>query len=142
MLTNSGRPHRLPEHAGVRITAMRPAIRLRPAILLAVLALPGLGSAQIGSKEAAVSVRARQLHDRAIVIDSHADTPQRMLFDKTFDLGVRHKDGSIDIPRMREGGLDAVFFSIWVPSDVSGPPGVKRALDLIDAVREAVRRHQ
>jgi len=64
-----------------------------------------------------------------------------MLFDKTFDIGARHTDGSIDIPRMREGGLDALFFSIWVPSDLSGPPGVKRALDLIDSVREAVRRH-
>jgi membrane dipeptidase len=120
---------------------MRSAVHPRPAILLALLALPALGSAQIGSNDAAVSARARQLHDRAIVVDTHADTPQRMLFDKTFDLGARHKDGSIDIPRMREGGLDALFFSIWVPSDVSGPPGVKRALDLIDAVREAVRRH-
>ena len=51
----------------------------------------------------------------------HDDTTQRMLFDKTFDLGARHADGNIDIPRMREGGLDALFFSIWVPSDVTGP---------------------
>ena len=42
---------------------------------------------------------------------------------------------------MREGGLDALFFSIWVPSTVTGPPAVRRALDLIDAVREAVRTH-
>src|SRR5256885_13202937 len=38
-------------------------------------------------------------------------------------------------------GLDALFFSIWVPSDVTGPPAVKRSLDLIDSVREAVRTH-
>jgi membrane dipeptidase len=42
---------------------------------------------------------------------------------------------------MKEGGLDALFFSIWVPSDVTGPPAVKRAFDQIDAVREAVRTH-
>jgi membrane dipeptidase len=42
---------------------------------------------------------------------------------------------------MREGGLDALFFSIWVPSDVTGPPAVKKALDQIDAVREAARLH-
>ena len=88
-----------------------------------------------------MSARAKQLHDRAIVIDSHDDTTQRLLFDKTFDLGARHKNGNIDIPRMREGGLDALFFSIWVPSDVTGPTAVKRALDLIDAVHEAVRTH-
>src|SRR6476660_939072 len=92
-------------------------------------------------QDAPVSAHAKQLHDRAIVIDSHDDTTQRMLFDKTFDITVRHKDGNIDVPRMREGGLDALFFSIWVPSDVTGPPAVKRALDLIDCVREAVRLH-
>src|SRR4029079_12259695 len=93
------------------------------------------------AQDAPVSARAKQLHDRAIVIDSHDDTTQRLLFDKTFDISVRHKDGNIDVPRMREGGLDALFFSIWVPSDVTGPPAVKRALDLIDCVREAARLH-
>jgi membrane dipeptidase len=86
-----------------------------------------------------VSARAKQLHDRAIVVDSHDDTTQRLVFDKTFNIAARNKNGNIDIPRMREGGLDALFFSIWVPSDVTGPPAVKRALDQIDAVREAVR---
>src|SRR5213592_654461 len=89
----------------------------------------------------ALPARAKQLHDRAIVIDSHDDTTQRLLFDKAFDISVRHKDGNIDVPRMREGGLDALFFSIWVPSDVTGPPAVKRAMDLIDCVREAARLH-
>src|SRR5436190_20185701 len=88
-----------------------------------------------------VSARAKQLHDRAIVVDSHDDTTQRLVFDKAFNLAARNKNGHIDIPRMREGGLDALFFSIWVPSDVTGAPAVKRALDQIDAVREAVRTH-
>ncbi len=89
----------------------------------------------------AVSPRAKQLHERAIVIDSHDDTTQRLLYEKGFDIGVRHADGNIDVPRMREGGLDALFFSIWMPSEVTGPPAVKRSLDLIDAVRQAVRAH-
>ncbi len=63
-----------------------------------------------------MSARAKQLHERAIVIDSHDDTTQRLLSDKTFDISKRQKNGNIDIPRMREGGLDALFFSIWVPS--------------------------
>ena len=85
--------------------------------------------------------QATAIHERAIVVDTHADTTQRLIFDPKFDLGVRHGDGNLDIPRMKEGGLDAVFFSIWVPSDVTGLPAVKRALDQIDAVREAVRTH-
>jgi membrane dipeptidase len=97
--------------------------------------------AAVSAQDAAVSPRAKQLHDRAIVIDSHDDTTQRLIFDKTFDIGARNKNGNIDIPRMRDGGLDALFFSIWVPSDVTGPTAVKRALDQIDAVREAVRSH-
>src|SRR5262252_10863329 len=88
-----------------------------------------------------VSSRARQFHERAIVVDTHDDTTQRLIFEKTFDIGARNKDGNIDIPRMREGGLDAIFFSIWVTGDVTGPIAVKRALDQIDAVRETVRTH-
>src|SRR5437773_597583 len=68
-----------------------------------------------------ISARAKQLHDRAIVVDSHDDTTQRLIFDKAFDIGKRNPNGNIDIPRMREGGLDALFFSIWVPSEVTGP---------------------
>jgi membrane dipeptidase len=111
---------------------------VRAAVFCAAFALPALLLSQTAPADG-VSPRATQLHDRAIVIDSHADTTQRMFFDKTFDIGVRQKNGNIDLPRMREGGLDALFFSIWVPSDVTGPPAVKRAMDLIDATREAVR---
>ena len=93
------------------------------------------------STQDAVSPRAKQLHERAIVIDSHDDTTQRLLYEKGFDIAARHTDGNIDVPRMREGGLDALFFSIWMPSDVTGPPAVKRSLDLIDSVRDAVRTH-
>jgi membrane dipeptidase len=87
-----------------------------------------------------ISGRARKLHFASIVVDTHDDTTQRLL-DGVFDLGVRSPSGSIDIPRMKEGGLDAIFFSIWIPSKITGPAAVKRALDQIDAVREQVRKH-
>jgi membrane dipeptidase len=91
--------------------------------------------------QADIAPRARQLHDRAIVVDTHDDTTQRLIFDKAFDIGARQASGSIDIPRMRDGGLDAIFFSIWTTGDVTGPLAVRRALQQIDAVREAVRTH-
>src|SRR5947207_11643194 len=87
-----------------------------------------------------VSERARKLHFSSIVVDTHDDTTQRFL-DGKFDLGVRSSSGSIDIPRMREGGLGAIFFSIWMPSKITGPEAVDRALIQIDAVREQVRKH-
>jgi membrane dipeptidase len=87
-----------------------------------------------------ISARARKLHFSSIVVDTHDDTTQRFL-DGKFDLGPRDARGSIDIPRMKEGGLSAIFFSIWMPSKVTGPEAVKRALVQIDAVREQVRKH-
>src|SRR3982075_4351092 len=87
-----------------------------------------------------VSERARKLHFSSLVVDTHDDTTQRFL-DGKFDLGPRSATGSIDIPRMREGNLGAIFFSIWMPSKVTGPEAVNRALVQIDAVREQVRKH-
>ena len=113
------------------IARMRALLRL-PFTVGAVLALPIIVLTQS---------QAARVHEQAIVVDTHADTTQRLVFDPKFDLGERHSDGNIDIPRMKEGGLDALFFSIWVPSDVVGPPALKRAYDQIDAVRETVRTH-
>jgi membrane dipeptidase len=87
-----------------------------------------------------VAARARKLHFSSIVVDTHDDTTQRFL-DGDFDLGPRNASGSIDIPRMREGGLGAIFFSVWMPSKITGPQAVQRALDQIVVVREQVRKH-
>ena len=103
------------------------------ACCLAVLA----GPAQAATVDPAA---ARALHFEAIVIDTHDDTTQRML-DPAFDLGARHKDGSIDIPRMREGGLDAIFFSIWIPGTITGDEAVRQAIAQIDAVNRQVAAH-
>src|SRR5206468_6362070 len=113
---------------------------IRRMVGAAIAAVPIFLLAQSVS-DVQVSARAKRLHDRAIVVDTHDDTPQRLLFDKRFSIGTRSKDGHVDITSMREGGRDALFFSIWVPSQVAGPPAVKRALDLIDSVRQAVRTH-
>src|SRR5437762_11148400 len=94
-------------------------------------------SVLLGAQSGPVTPRARALHERAIVIDTHDDTTQRLLSDKGFDIGARNASGSIDIPRMRDGGLDALFFSIWMTGDVTGPPAVKAALQQIDRVRDA-----
>jgi len=84
--------------------------------------------------------RARQIHSTSIVFDTHADTPQRFLFDH-FDLGSRDTEGGVDIPRMREGGIGAIFFALWVPVDITGSKAARRALDLLDSVNEQIRRH-
>jgi len=88
-----------------------------------------------------VSPAARKLHFRSIVVDTHDDTTQRFLFEKDFDFGKRNAEGHVDIPRAREGGMDAIFFSIWMPGDYTGPKAVKRSVAMIDSVRQTIRRH-
>jgi len=109
-----------------------------------VFGLAACGSALLlpaQTNRVAVSPAAEKLHRRAIVIDLHADTPQRFLFEKTFDFSKRNTTGHMDIPRMREGGLDAVFMSIWCEGTLTGPKAVKRSLDLIDSVHQVIRKN-
>jgi membrane dipeptidase len=83
------------------------------------------------------------IHRRAIAIDMHADTTQRLL-DEDIDLSQRLADGHFDSVRAREGSLDAQFFSIWVEPQLfggGGPAAMKRADDQINAVRELAARH-
>jgi membrane dipeptidase len=84
-------------------------------------------------------VAARAL-DHAIIIDTHADTPQLML-DEGYDLADPGSPYMISIPKMRAGHLGAEFFSIWV--DVTWPKQdlIRRALDLIDATDQQVAKH-
>src|SRR5262245_58700373 len=77
------------------------------------------------------------IHKRAITIDMHADTVQRVL-DEHVDLQQELPDGHLDAVRAKAGGLDAQFFSIWVEPQLFGLGGaraVKRADDQIAAIR-------
>src|SRR5262249_467048 len=84
--------------------------------------------------------RAHKLHFSSIVLDTHDDTTQRLLL-KNFDIGKRNVSGHVDIPRMREGGMNAIFFSVNIDGRIMGPPAVQKALDQIDAVHENVRKY-
>ncbi|HKP86104.1 MAG TPA: dipeptidase [Blastocatellia bacterium] len=102
--------------------------------------------------DAAMRARAEKLHREAIVIDTHNDITSPLI-DEGFDLAASgiEPGGKLkthtDIRRMKEGGLDAEFFAVYVgrefvnkkPSEGGG--AARRALDIIDAVNEQVRRH-
>jgi membrane dipeptidase len=83
------------------------------------------------------------IHQRAIAVDMHADTAQRLL-DEHVDLQQQLSDGHFDVVRARAGGLDAQFFSIWVEPQLFGSGGaraIKRADDQITAVRALAEQH-
>ncbi|HEY0079870.1 MAG TPA: dipeptidase [Pyrinomonadaceae bacterium] len=83
------------------------------------------------------------VHRRAIIIDMHADTVQFML-DEGADINQRLANTHLDAPRMKEGGLDAQFFSIWVEPQyfgVGGEAAMRRADEQIALVRALAERH-
>jgi len=88
-----------------------------------------------------VAAKALQIHNSALVVDTHADTPQRFL-DEGFDIGnTDPKDlGHVSLDKARAGNLDAEFFSIWVEPSYKGQYA-HRAVDLIDSVYEQAARH-
>jgi len=81
------------------------------------------------------------IHQAALIVDTHADTPQRFL-DENFDLGQNTPvtEGHIDLDKIRQGNLGAEFFSIWVEPEFKGHYS-QRAMDLIDSVYQQAARH-
>jgi membrane dipeptidase len=95
------------------------------------------------TNDAKLRERAMKLHREAIVIDTHNDITSAITNDG-FDMGAKDTSGKnqTDIPRMKEGGLDADFFAIYVAASYARNGGsARRALDMIDGVYEQARRH-
>ncbi len=76
----------------------------------------------------------------AIIIDTHADTPQRFV-DEGFDLGDPLGKGNFNFESARKGNLAAEFFSIWVDPVPNQGHFARRTLILIDAVKQQVAKH-
>ncbi len=81
--------------------------------------------------------RARRIHSQAPVVDTHIDTMQRVLIENV-DISRRLPDGHADIPRLKEGGVRAPFFALWVPTYYKGSEAVRRTLELRDAMQKVL----
>jgi membrane dipeptidase len=86
--------------------------------------------------------RALQIHRRAIVIDTHNDVTTPMT-NHDYDLsGEPPAPYRTSLERMKRGGLDAEFFSLYIkPTYVKNGGAARRTLDMIDAVYRAAERH-
>ncbi len=80
------------------------------------------------------------VHRSAIVIDTHADTPQRFV-DENFDMGDPLRGGNLNLESIHKGNLGAEFFSIWVEPTLYKGQYARRTLVLIDAVKQQVAKH-
>ena len=88
----------------------------------------------------AKSSLAAQVQESAIVVDTHADTPQRFV-DEQFDLADPLNGGHLNLDAIHRGHLGAEFFSIWVEPRRYGGQYARRTLELIDSVAHQVARH-
>jgi membrane dipeptidase len=89
----------------------------------------------------AVSERARAVHARALVFDGHVHAVDREFYHGG-DIGQRKADGQFDLPRAKEGGLGALFFSIFVTEDYyPARLETKQALRMLDCALEQIGRN-
>lgn len=78
------------------------------------------------------------VHYRAFVIDLHNDILETTV-DEDYEFGVRHSYYQSDIPRFRQGGIDAQMISLWVDPDESSP--YNRAIQMADTFAARVSRN-
>jgi membrane dipeptidase len=85
--------------------------------------------------------KAAMIHDRVLTVDTHVDTPMR-LTRSDFNPGERHDSrkggGKVDFPRMKEGGLDAIFFAVFIGQGARTPEGNAKAEDRAIGIYEAI----
>jgi membrane dipeptidase len=107
-----------------------------------LLAASSAVSQSANPSDTPISAKARAIHDSALVIDTHADTPQRFL-DENFDLGSTDPNdvGHISLDKAKRGNLGAEFFSIWVDPETNQGHFAQHTFDLIDSVYEQAARH-
>jgi len=80
--------------------------------------------------------RAADLHFSSLVLDTHVDTTSRL--QSKWNFAELHKSGHVDLPRLKTGGLNALFFSVYIPGSVTGPKAVSEALKRIASVHKLV----
>jgi len=119
------------------------------AILVLGLAACAPVQAPLRLDDAALEAKAKSLHDRILSVDTHCDTPMNMLR-SNWDIGERHAlgqpgSGLIDLPRMKDGRLDALFFGAFVGQGALTPEAYAKAKDrataLIDAVDKMCQKY-
>lgn len=129
---------------------MLPSLKTKAKIVAAAFILIQIVSCHSANKpmtstnnSSPVTTDPLSIHRRAIIVDMHADTTQRLV-DENVDLETQLADGHLDAVRAKQGGLDAQFFSIWVDPDLFGGGGasaIKRADIQIEAVRNLAAQH-
>src|SRR3954469_8655220 len=104
------------------------------ALFLATSVAPSIARAED------LDARAKKLVHDAIIVDGHLDAPEQLV-DKWKDVSDKGATDHFDLPRAKEGGLSAPFFSIFVDASYAEHGGARRALELIDLTHRVIDGH-
>jgi len=111
--------------------------RLSPLFILFLVASAAV--AQQSAPEGALKAKAHQLAQQFVIVDTHIDVPYRLKMHWE-DITQRTPDGDFDYVRAKEGGLNAPFMAIYVPSELEAHGGSKELADtLIDMVEKLAK---
>ena len=117
------------------------------ALLLAAACTVSVAHAASSANEDAALVHARALLAKATLFDGHNDLPWAIREDKTahgmvskYDLRTR-APGQTDIPRLRAGGVQAQFWSVYIPGEQQDGHFARTELEQIAIAREIIRTH-
>lgn len=99
--------------------------------VIMVLALGGLFNGNTAKEKEGVDKKVKEIHEQAITVDTHCDTPMALL-DEGFDVGKKNTQpqSRVDFPRMKEGGLDAIFFAAFTSQRQRTPENTEKAYNL------------
>jgi len=117
-------------------------------VIIAIFFLTGFLMNNCQTTENRLAKKVEKIHDQVLTVDTHCDTPMRLLR-SDFDMGKRNDPheggGKVDFIRMKEGGMDAMFFAVFISQGERTPEGNKRAREMalttFDAILNTVNKH-
>ncbi|MCU0646079.1 MAG: dipeptidase, partial [bacterium] len=121
---------------------------IRVLLILTSLAIFLFCGTSLQMKQEKMKQKAAMIHDKVLTVDTHVDTPMR-LTRSDFNPGERHDSrkggGKVDFPRMKDGGLDAIFFAVFIGQGERTPEGnaraKERAMGIYDAIHETLKKN-
>jgi microsomal dipeptidase-like Zn-dependent dipeptidase len=96
------------------------------------------------NNDSALFEKTKALHKKIYTIDSHCDTP--MLFPKGIDIGKKNKETKVDVVKMQEGMLDAVFMVAYLPqgarTDSASQKAYRKAVSIINKLKQQIEKNK
>jgi len=121
----------------------------KPFTIFVIISLLTCSSLFLNCSKEDLATKAARIHDEVLTIDTHTDTPMSIAR-SNYNIGERHegggrRSGKVDLPRMKEGGLDAIFFAVFIGQGERTPEGNEKskesALSIFDAIHKAVENN-